>query len=442
MIGIGGIGMSGLARYFNTHGVKVSGYDRVSTPLTKQLIDEGIPVHFSEDISEIPGDIDLVIYTPAIPEDHKELMHLSKQDVPIKKRSEVLKEITSEQFTVAVAGTHGKTTISSMISHMMNHAGKDINAFIGGMMKNYQSNFIGSGKNGLYVTEADEYDRSFLNLFPDIAVVSSMDADHLDIYGNKAELVKSFRQFVSQIKPGGVLLINKKLSGNFSIYEDIFTYALEGPANYFISDLRIDSGIFILDMHLQGDDLKNVRFGIPGKHNVENAVAAAAACRELGLNLQDIKSGLETYMGVSRRFDIRINDQKLVYIDDYAHHPEEIKSCIQAVKDFYPGKKITGIFQPHLFTRTRDFAIGFANSLDSLDEVVLMDIYPAREKPIEGISSKLIMDHLKNPNKVLAKKEELMDLIEKRDIEVLLTMGAGDIDEFVQDIENLLKNKK
>jgi len=442
MIGIGGIGMSGLARYFNNHGVKVSGYDKVSTDLTDQLIREGIPVHFKEDISSIPVDIDLVIYTPAIPADHVELAYIKGQKVPLLKRAEVLSLITDGKFTIAVAGTHGKTSISSMITHIIHESGKDVNAFIGGMMKNYQSNYIGSGNNGLYVTEADEYDRSFLNLFPDIAVVSSMDADHLDIYGDKKEMVNNFRKFVGQIKPGGVLLIQKKLSGNFSIFEDIFTYDYQGPANYYVSNLNIKDGHFSFNMHLHRDIIEEISFRIPGRHNVENAVAASAVCRELGMNLQDIKSGLESYEGVSRRFDIRLSNEDQVFIDDYAHHPEEIRSCIQAVRDFYPGRKITGIFQPHLFTRTRDFAEGFAESLDSLDEVILMDIYPAREKAIEGVTSKLILDQMKNPNKVLAGKEELLGIIDGRDSEILLCMGAGDIDQLVEEIENLLIKKQ
>lgn len=442
MIGIGGIGMSGLARYFNKRGIGVSGYDKVATPLTDQLIAEGIPIHFTEDITAIPDDIDLVIYTPAIPVDHKELVFLQNNGTPVKKRAEILMQISEGQYTVAVAGTHGKTTISSMITHILHHTGKELNAFVGGMMKNYQSNFIGSDSNGIYVIEADEYDRSFLKLFPDIAVISSMDADHLDIYGDKKAMVNTFRQFATQIKPGGVLIINKKLSGNFSTFEDIFSYAVGDQADYAVTEYIIESGRFVLDLKLHDEIIKDICFRIPGKHNIENAVAAAAVCKEIGLSAQDIKSGLESYQGVARRFDIRINEKDLVYIDDYAHHPEEIKSCISAVRDFYPGKKVTGIFQPHLFTRTRDFAEGFARSLDMLDDVILLDIYPAREEPVEGVTSGLIMDLMKLPGKELSSKEQLLDKINVRKFQVLLTMGAGDIDQMAEEIENLLKQKQ
>ncbi|MEA3480181.1 MAG: UDP-N-acetylmuramate--L-alanine ligase, partial [Bacteroidota bacterium] len=414
MIGIGGIGMSGLARYFNMRGISVSGYDKVSTPLTDQLIAEGIPIHFTEDITAIPGNIDLVIYTPAIPVDHKELVFLQNNGTPVKKRAEILMQISEGQYTVAVAGTHGKTTISSMITHILHHTEKELNAFVGGMMKNYQSNFIGSDSNGVYVIEADEYDRSFLKLFPDIAVISSMDADHLDIYGDKKTMVNTFRQFATQVKPGGVLIINKKLSGNFSTFEDIFSYAVGDPADYAVTEYNIESGQFVFDLKLRDEIIKDICFRIPGKHNIENAVAAAAVCKEIGLSAQDIKSGLESYQGVARRFDIRINEKDFVYIDDYAHHPEEIKSCISAVRDFYPGKKVTGIFQPHLFTRTRDFAEEFAKSLDLLDDAILLDIYPAREEPVEGVTSGLIMDLMKLPVKELSSKEQLLDIINER----------------------------
>jgi UDP-N-acetylmuramate--alanine ligase len=442
MIGIGGIGMSGLASFFKDQGVMVSGYDRVSSPITDKLGEEGIKVHFTPDTKAIPEDIDLVIYTPALPNEHEELKFFAGKTIPVMKRAEVLKYITEGQFTVAVAGTHGKTSISSMIAHLVQQAGKDVNAFIGGIMKNYGSNYLGFSKNGIYITEADEYDRSFLNLNPDIALVSSMDADHLDVYKNKKEMINAFRQFASQIKPGGVLMINKKLSGNFSIFEDIFTYSIDGPADNYISRISIDSGKSIMDLVLQGDLIQDIHFNIPGQHNLENAVAAAAIGRELGLTPFEIKDGMESYQGVHRRFDIRINRTDIVYIDDYAHHPEEIKACIQAVREFYPGRKVSGIFQPHLYSRTKDLAKEFAASLDQLDEVLLLEIYPAREEPVEDVSSELILKRIKNPNKRLIDKSDLTDIIGKMDLEVLVTMGAGDIDQLVDKIEQKLKDLK
>jgi UDP-N-acetylmuramate--alanine ligase len=442
MIGIGGIGMSGLARYFRDQGAEVSGYDRVSGPITERLAEKGIEVHFTPDTHAIPDDIDLVVYTPAIPADHEELKFFADKAIPVMKRAEVLKYITEGKFTVAVAGTHGKTSISSIIAHLVHNAGKDVNAFIGGIMKNYTSNYLGSGANGIYITEADEYDRSFLNLSPDIAVVSSMDADHLDVYKNKKAMIDGFRQFASQIKPGGVLMINKKLSGNFSIFEDIFTYSIDGPADNYVSRRRIDKGKVIMDLFLQGESLKDIHFNIPGQHNLENALAAASVCRELGLKPHEIIEGLESYQGVYRRFDVRINTTGLVYVDDYAHHPEEIRACIQAVKELYPEKRVCGIFQPHLYSRTRDLAGEFAASLDQLDEVLLLEIYPAREEPIANVSSELILNKIKNPNKRLIDKNDLPDIIGKLDLEVLVTMGAGDIDQLVDMIEKKLKDLK
>ena len=442
MIGIGGIGMSGLARYFKDQGVMVSGYDRVSGPITDKLAAEGIQVHFTPDTDAIPDDIDLVIYTPAISKDHEEFKFFADKNTPVMKRAEVLKHITEGKFTVAIAGTHGKTSISSIIAHLVHQAGKDLNAFIGGIMKNYGSNYLRSGTDGIYITEADEYDRSFLNLSPDIALVSSMDADHLDVYKDKKTMINGFRQFAGQIKPGGVLMINRKLSGNFSIYEDIFTYSVDGPADNYISRIKIHAGEFIIDLDLQGELLKDIHFSIPGRHNLENAVAAAAVGRELGLNPHEIREGLESYQGVYRRFDIRINTANLVFIDDYAHHPEEIRACIQAVKEFYPDRKVCGIFQPHLYSRTRDLSGEFAASLDQLDEVLLLGIYPAREEPIENVGSELILNKIKTPNKRLIDKKDLPDVLDKLDLDILITMGAGDIEQLVGMIEQQLTDLK
>jgi len=438
-LGIGGIGMSALARYFKANGAEVSGYDKTKTALTEALISEGIAVHFDENISEIPKAIDLVIYTPAVPKEHKEYIYLKEKGYEIHKRAEILGLITNDVFTVAVSGTHGKTTITSMIAHIMKQSGKDVFSFIGGISKNYKSNLILSEKNTIAIVEADEFDRSFLQLHPDIAIISSMDADHLDIYKNKDYLVESFRLFANQIKKNGKLFLKKSLVLD-NVNAKINTYSAKEKADYFAKDIKVENGFFYYTICCPDKINISVKAGIPGVHNVENAIAATAVALELGIKPAEIKKALQSFSGVVRRFDYRINKENFVFIDDYAHHPEEIKACVNAAKELYPNKKITGIFQPHLYSRTRDLADEFAKSLAMLDELILLDIYPARELPIEGVTSQMLLDKIKLKNKMICKKENLIEELIKRKLEVLITIGAGDIDQLVAPIEKSLKN--
>ena len=438
-LGIGGIGMSALARYFNQSGMKVSGYDKTPTPLTDELISEGISVHFEDDVKHIPKKVDLVIYTPAIPKDHKEFMYLKENNYELHKRAEILGQIVKNSYTIAVSGTHGKTTITSMIAHILKQSGKDVFSFIGGITKNYKSNLILSDKNSIAVVEADEFDRSFLQLYPDIAVISSMDADHLDIYGSKDYLVESFRLFANQIRENGKLFLKKSLQLT-GVNAEVVSYSAKQKADYFAKDIKVENGSFYYTICAPDKLSISVKAGIPGLHNVENAMAAAAVALACGVKPAAIKKGLETYSGVSRRFDYRIKENELVFIDDYAHHPEEIKACIHAARELYPGKKITGVFQPHLFTRTRDLSEGFAESLAKLDELILLDIYPARELPIEGVTSLALLDKIKMKNKIVCSKENLIEELVKRKLDILITIGAGDIDQLVEPIEKSLKN--
>ncbi len=436
-LGIGGIGMSALARYFNMNGKKVYGYDKTPTPLTEQLIQEGIQVHFKEDVQQIPSDIDLVIYTPAIPVHHKELIFFKEKEFILKKRSEVLGMITSEHFTIAVAGTHGKTSITSMISHVLHQNGKKISAFIGGISKNIKSNIILSKDPEYIVVEADEYDRSFLTLHPDIAVITAIDEDHLDIYKTKKNLQDSFYQFAEQMKPNGKLIVKNTIPLPVKFYNKKINYALN-TGDYHASNIRIEDHQYKFDLIKSSGILKDVTLGIPGRHNIENAVAAFAVASLLNIEEESIVQALASYKGVDRRFDYKIKEKKIVFIDDYAHHPEELKAVISSVKELYEGKKITGIFQPHLFSRTRDLADDFAKSLDLLDECILLEIYPARELPIEGVTSQLLMDKMQNKHKFLYAKNELIEKLDQHEIEILLTIGAGDIDQMVEPIRKYL----
>ncbi len=440
-IGIGGIGMSALARYFRKSGAVVSGYDKVRTPLTEKLEKEGIPVIYEDDPGLLPDSIDLIIVTPAIPVNHKQLTYLSGECIPIRKRSEVLGAITKDKTTIAVAGTHGKTSVSSILAHILNHTGKKVSAFVGGIMKNYDSNVIFCCDPEILVVEADEYDRSLLSLNPTMAVITAMDADHLDVHGSRDSLVETFRKFTEKIDKKGHLIINEKIETNFIGHSVPRRYGFEKGSDYQITDYRIHKNQYEFDAKGPNDfSLKGVKFRIPGRFNLENALAAAAMAFLYGCK-DGIKEALETYEGVKRRFDYRINLPGMVYIDDYAHHPEEIRACVNAVKELYPGKKITGIFQPHLFTRTRDFADEFAQSLDLLDDIILLDIYPARELPIEDVSSGLILEKMKNKSKQICSKEELTGIINDKEPEILLTIGAGDIDQMVEPIEQLLLKK-
>ncbi len=448
-LGIGGIGMSAIARYFNAKGKSVSGYDKTSTPLTDELQAEGIQIHFDDTLESIPFPIRnqkeevLVIMTPAVPESHNGLNFFKNGGFTIKKRSEVLGILTEQSYTIAVAGTHGKTTTSSMIAHILKASNVDCTAFLGGITKNYNSNLLLPSKNNeqptnIVVVEADEYDRSFLTLHPDITVITSMDADHLDIYGDKSFLEESFRLFANQTKSGGILIAKQDLPLN---NDKAISYSILKPAEFKAENIRVEKQYYTFDLVTPSGTIKDLQLGLPGTHNVENAVAAVTVALKMGISNDHIKKALASFTGVKRRFDYQVRTEKLVYIDDYAHHPEELKACIHSVKEIFPNKKITGIFQPHLFTRTRDFADGFAESLSLLDELLLMEIYPARELPIEGVNSEMLLKKMSLKNKMICSKEELVREVEKRNIEVLLTLGAGDIDQFVEPLKKMLEKR-
>lgn len=438
-LGIGGIGMSALARYFNSQGKFVAGYDKTSTPLTDELKSEGIRVHFQDDIQLIPSEIKssakntLVIYTPAVPTDHHELNWLKDNGYSLVKRSVVLGWLSEGNICLAVAGTHGKTTTSSMLAHLLKTAGVNCTAFLGGISVNLDSNLLtgDSSKPGhTIVAEADEFDRSFLTLYPDIAVITSMDPDHLDIYGNENQMGETYRMFASQIKPEGTLLFKKGLNTG-KISARSFTYSLEKPADYYADNISVRDGRYNFSLVTPDLRIDNLTLGMPGKHNVENAVAASAVALLSGTDPGKLTEGLSTYKGVKRRFEYHIRRDDLVYIDDYAHHPRELTAAITSVKELYPDKKITGIFQPHLYSRTRDFVDGFAESLSLLDELYLLDIYPARELPIPGITSEIILDKVTIDDKRICTMDEVFHFLRNKRPEVLLTLGAGDIDQMV-----------
>ncbi len=444
--------MSALARWFLHIGKQVYGYDKTETALTKKLSTEGAHIHFDDSIASIPeavltsGRDVLVVLTPAIPKNHKGYNYLLEQNFSILKRSEVLGLITQELYSVAVAGTHGKTTTSSMIAHILKTAAKSSVALIGGILQGYESNLILEGaydSKTIAVLEADEFDRSFLRLSPDIAVVTSADADHLDFYGAHDELKLSFQKFIQKVKPQGHVFINEMLSSwlvNEQPEISNHYYGLENGESK-ASNIHISGTNFIFNYHGESANIENIRLPTPGYHNVENAVAAISVAVQLGIDPESIKEALGSFQGIKRRFEYHIKESELVYIDDYAHHPTEIKACLGSIKSIYPAKKITVIFQPHLFTRTRDFVDGFAESLDLADEVVLMNIYPARELPIEGVTSKIIFDKMKNMNKSMVEDNALLDKISEMDTEVLVTLGAGNIDMFVLPIKEILESR-
>ncbi|MEI7596311.1 MAG: UDP-N-acetylmuramate--L-alanine ligase [Bacteroidota bacterium] len=439
-LGIGGIGMSAIARYFNSKGIKISGYDKTPTPLTSKLISEGIEIHFEEDVAQIPSDVDLVVLTPAIPKNHKELIYFQENNFKILKRSEILGIITKNTFTIAIAGTHGKTSVTSLVSHILNEANLNIAAFIGGISQNYGSNIILHNDSNITVVEADEFDRSFLTLHPDLAVITSMDADHLDIYKNKENLHESFNQFASQIKKGGKLFVNEGLEKYINAEIEVLTYGVYTNSRFYATNIRAEGGFYTFDF--SGNDIiKGIKPGSAAYYNVINSIPAIAIAKAMGVENDVIKKALNNYQGVKRRFEYIINTENLVFIDDYAHHPTEIEACIKSVRNLFENRKVTGIFQPHLFSRTKDFADGFAEALSKLDEVILLDIYPARELPIEGVTSKMLLDKIDNPKKFLFTKEELIRKIGAWDLDVLLTIGAGDIDALIEPIKNELLKK-
>ena len=459
-LGIGGIGMSALARYFNHYGIRVAGYDKTPTTLTSELQSENMEVHFDENaeylehlLAEYKKNEVLIVYTPAVPRDHAEFVYLQKNFYVINKRSEVLGAITKNFKTIAIAGTHGKTTTSSLVAHILKVAGFNAYAFLGGITKNYNTNLllgqspspaeeglgIRSQENTYVVVEADEYDRSFLTLYPYIGVITSVDADHLDIYGDVKFMHDSYAMFAGQVK--GELIVKKSVDNTLALKAKRHTYGVNLEADFCANNIEIHDADFYFDVKSSLSSFNHALLGIPGEHNIENAVAAIAVAQLLKIESPVIKKALQSFSGVKRRFDYRIKTKEVVYIDDYAHHPEELKAAIGAAKALYPNKKVTGIFQPHLFTRTRDFADGFAQSLDMLDECILLDIYPAREKPIEGITSQMLLDKMKSQNKKLVQKNEVLDFLKTHDTKVLMTLGAGDIDTLVEPIEKLLREK-
>ena len=436
-IGIGGIGMSAIARYYNAKGFKVSGYDKTPSPLTHALESEGIEVHYTDDTSYIPKDVDatLVVYTPAIPADMGELVFVQEKGYRVIKRSRMLGEIAQGQRCMAVAGTHGKTTTSTMTSHLFMDSGEGCSAFLGGISKNYNSNLLLS-PNDVIVAEADEFDRSFLQLVPEIAVITSMDADHLDIYGDEQHVKEAFKAFASQVS--GTVIIKHGLDITLAdTSASIMTYSFGNPEADFHAE-PLEDGHF--NLHYPGGVIKDCVVGIPGWVNVENATAASAIALTYGIAPDKIKKALASFSGVKRRFDIQVRKPGCVYIDDYAHHPEEIKAALSSIRRAYPSSKLTAVFQPHLYTRTRDFAPEFAQALSLADKVILLDIYPARELPIPGVTSEIIFKDITS-EKVLIRREELMGYLQNEPVEVLATLGAGDIDRFVGEIAEMLEKR-
>ena len=436
-LGIGGIGMSALARYFHQQGMKVSGYDRTPSPLTETLISEGIDIHYQDNPALLPEDIDSVIYTPAIPADNRELTYLKQKGIPVYKRSQILGHICDTDFcrTLAVAGSHGKTSTSAILTHLIG-GDRPISAFIGGIANNFHANYVFQSGAEAVVVEADEYDRSFLTLHPYIAVITSMDADHLDIYGSQNSLIDAFNTFACQINKQGYLITKPQLIPLLHPQCKIISYSLNNKdSDYYADNIRISDEKQYFDIICPSHTIKNVYMETAGNYYIENAVAAVAAAETMGINADIIQKQLATFAGVKRRFDYIIKQPGFIYIDDYAHHPNELKACIASARLMHPNKHICGIFQPHLYTRTRDFADEFAQVLSLLDSVVLLDIYPARELPIEGINSQFLLDKITLKDKVLLQKEEIIDYIATRKPEVLLTMGAGDIDRMVKTIK-------
>lgn len=441
-VGIGGIGMSALARFFRERGAAVSGYDRTETELTQSLSAEGMKIHYDDNTDLLDKAVELVVYTPAIPADHKELNWYRDNNYPVFKRSDVLQWITESMFAITVAGTHGKTTISTMIAHILRDSGYGCNAFLGGISSNYEKNYWGSDRN-VAVIEADEYDRSFLKLKPDVAVLTAMDADHLDIYGDLEAMEQAFIQYTANIKPDGTLWARHGLKkGRELKAAHKHTYSLQNDgATAYATSIRIHDGGYTFDVMGNGWMLQQVRLNIGGMHNVENCIVAIAVAKQLDIEDTLIKNAVANFKGVKRRFEYIIRNERMVYIDDYAHHPEELAALIKSAKTLFPEKRCVVAFQPHLFSRTRDFAEGFARSLDMADEVLLLDIYPAREKPMEGVTINTIAEKMGNPDHTVLSKEGLIAYAKTAPIEMLITAGAGDIDKLVEPIREALSQR-
>jgi UDP-N-acetylmuramate--alanine ligase len=446
-LGIGGIGMSALARYFNIQGVVVSGYEKTETVLTKTLAEEGIAIHYEDNIEFIDKGAELVVYTPAVPKDHKELNYFLQNNYNLVKRSEVLGAITNNTYNICIAGTHGKTTTSTMVAHILRHSEYGCNAFLGGISVNYNSNFWASEKN-VSVVEADEYDRSFLKLSPDVAIISSMDADHLDIYGTAENMEDAFIEFSAKIKPGGLLLSKYGLKRTEDLKAtEHLTYHLHNEnASVYAANIKMINGSYLFDVLMQYWELKDVVLNMGGMHNIENMIAAISVAQYLGIENDKIRNAVAGFRGVKRRFEYIVKNDEHIYIDDYAHHPDELKALINGAKSLFPDKKCTVIFQPHLYSRTKDFADGFAEALNLADEVYLLPIYPARELPIEGVTSQMIAERMKEAKAVCVSKEELIKILDDRklygdELDLLITAGAGDIDTLVEPVKNIINNK-
>lgn len=447
-VGIGGIGMSALARWFKANGFLVGGYDKTATSLVKTLINEGIEVNLEDEVSSIPEafikdpEQTLIVYTPAVPVQHKQMLYFRDHNYLILKRSQVLGMLTKNLRTVGVAGTHGKTTTSSMVAHILRQGDVNSTAFLGGITQNYGTNLLLNKPTDrleevVCVVEADEFDRSFLTLFPEIAIVTSTDADHLDIYGKHEAVLDSFKEYVSQIDENGVLFMRDGLELESSTKASVFRYSLN-QGSYHAENIRLENARFIFDIVYPSGSIEGIAMVIPGYHNIENAVGASAVALYLGVSPEKVKEALESYRGVKRRFEYQVEGNDKVYIDDYAHHPTEIEAFLNSVKALYPGKHVTAIFQPHLFSRTRDFAEGFSDSLSIADRLLLLDIYPARELPIEGVSSEMILDKVSIADKRIISKENLLEVLPNMKTEVVVTIGAGDIDTLVNPIKEIL----
>jgi len=448
-LGIGGIGMSAIARYFNSKGFQVGGYDRTQTKLTTDLQSEGIQICFNEELSYIPADFmnsnsTLVVLTPAIPETHPQLIYFRENNFNILKRAQVLGDITRQSKGICIAGTHGKTTTSTITAHLLYQSKVNCNAFLGGISNNYNTNLLLSSESNLVVIEADEYDRSFHQLTPYMAVITSIDPDHLDIYDTKEEFTRSFEHFASLIKPGGALIVKKGIDIQPVLQKGVkvYSYSMEDGGDFHAENIKIKNGEIRFDFVAPTETVADVRLGVPVKINVENSVAAMALAWLNGVTAEELRVGISSFSGIYRRFNIVYKSDNVVYMDDYAHHPSELKASISSIRSLFPERKITGIFQPHLYTRTRDFAAEFAEALSGLDELIMLDIYPARELPIEGVNSQMVLKNVQLSDKKIVSKDDLLTEIQSRDLDVLVTFGAGDIDQFVPKIKNLLKELK
>jgi len=442
-VGIGGIGMSALARYFKSKAVAVSGYDKTETVLTKQLVSEGIKIHYEDNIELIDKDAQLIVYTPAVPKDHKELKYFKDNNYTVVKRSDVLGAITNSSFNICVAGTHGKTTTSTMVAHILQDSGYGCNAFLGGIAVNYNSNFWSSEKN-VCVVEADEYDRSFLKLSPDVAIITAMDPDHLDIYGTAENVEQAFIDFSARVKEGGLLLskFDLKRSDELKASKHLSYHFNNDKADVYAANIKMNNGSYQFDVRTKGWILNDVVLNMGGMHNIENMVAAIAVAHNLKIEDEKIKAAVSSFKGVKRRFEYIVKKEKVIYIDDYAHHPDELRALLTGAKKLFPDKKCTIIFQPHLFSRTKDFADGFAETLSLADEIILLPIYPARELPMEGVNSEMILSKMTNKNRKVLSKTEILDWVKNNKTELLITAGAGDIDTLVEPIKNSLINKE